>query len=340
MIDLHARRLPVVQAPMAGGPTTPELVAAVSNFGALGTLAGGYLSAEAFAEKLAATRALTAEPFAVNLFVPESTPADVAAAERYRERLIPLAERLGVEVPEVCDPGDDAFFEKIEALEASPVPLVTFTFGMPDLQVVKRLRAVGTAIGVTIASVEDAVMAFETGPEVLIVQGPAAGGHRANFDQSTIPDSLSLDQLLARILPLARVARASIIATGGIDTPERARSLLDAGADAVALGTAFLTVQEAGTRPPHREALLAGTRETVVTRAYSGRNARGLRNRFIDEFDLVAPASYPIVHFLTKPIRDASSDSPEYLNLWAGENYRSCRDETTEELLSRFSEAL
>jgi nitronate monooxygenase len=325
---------------MAGGPTTPELVAAVSNLGALGTLAGGYLSAEAFEEKLSATRGLTDEPFAVNLFAPEATAPDVPAAERFRERLLPLAERLGVEVPEVRVPGDDAFFEKLATLEASPVPLVTFTFGMPDHAVVKRLRAVGTAVGITVASVEDAVLAFEVEPEVLIVQGPSAGGHRANFDQAALPDQLSLDQLLARILPLARVARASIIATGGIDTPERARTLLDAGADAVALGTAFLTVRESGTRPPHREALLAGTRETVVTRAFSGRNARGLRNRFIDEFDLVAPASYPIVHFLTKSIRDASSDGPEYLNLWAGENYRSCRDETAEELLGRFAEAL
>lgn len=325
---------------MAGGPTTPELVAAVSQHGGLGTLAGGYLAAMKFDEQFAATRALTNEPFAVNLFAPEATAPDRAGAEHYRERLLPLAERLGVDLPVIGDAGDDDYAAKLDTLVATPAALVTFTFGLPQPEDVERLRRAGSAIGITVASVADATLALQLAPEMLVVQGPAAGGHRALLDQGATPDALPLEELLARIRPLAEAAGTRVVAAGGIDTPERARRLLDAGAAAVSLGTAFLTVREAGTRAVHREALLAGERETVLTRAFSGRVARGLRNRFIDEFDLLAPVSYPLVHFLTKPIRDASSDGPEYLNLWAGENYRSCRDETVEELLDRFADGL
>lgn len=340
VIELHERRLPLIQAPMAGGPTTPELVAAVSNGGGLGTLAGGYLSAAKLRDQLTATRALTNEPFAVNLFAPEATPPDRAGAEQYRARLLPLAKRLGVDLPAIAEAGDDDYAAKVDALVAEPLSLVTFTFGLPSADDIERLRGVGSAIGITVASVADAALALQLAPEILLVQGPAGGGHRAMLDQSAAPDTVPLEELLARILPRARAAGARVVAAGGIAAPERARRLLDAGAAAASLGTAFLTVREAGTRPVHREALLSGERETVLTRAFSGRMARGLRNRFIDEFDLVAPASYPLVHFLTKPIRDASSDGPEYLNLWAGENYRSCRDETVAELLRRFGEGL
>jgi nitronate monooxygenase len=324
---------------MAGGPTTPELVAAVCNAGAFGMLAAGYRSVEQLADDLAATRQLSSAPFGVNLFARESTAPQLEAAARYRERLVPLAERLGVGVADVANsPGDDHYAAKLDLLVEERVPFVSFTFGLPSADEMARLHDANIAVGITVAGLEDARAALALDPDFLIVQGPEAGGHRGTLDQAAAPDPHSLNRLFAEVLPLARAHGARLIAAGGISTPERARDLLAVGADAVALGTLFLTTHESGTRPRHREALLAGERETVVTRAFSGRNARALRNRFVDEFDLVAPASYPLVHYLTKPIRDASTDNPEYLNLWAGVNYRDCRDESVADLLARFTD--
>lgn len=338
---LPSTRLPVIAAPMAGGPSTPELVAAVSAAGGLGFLAGGYLSAEKLVAQIHRLRELTDAPFGVNLFVPEHDRPDTMALKHYARALAPLAERLGVESPHVPDFDDDAYPAKLELLLAEPVAVVSFTFGLPSAQTVRRLQEAGTAVVLSVASAEDAQAAAALAPDALTVQGAEAGGHRATLSMTAEPNTLGLDELLAAV---GAVTDLPLIAAGGIATPQRAAEVIGAGAAAVQVGTAFLTTQEAGTKPPHRRRLLeaaaAGCARTLVTRSFSGRPARALANIFTEQFDALAPAGYPHVHHMTSPVRAAAAraEDAEHLNLWAGTAHAACREESAGELVRRLAE--
>lgn len=334
------RPLPIISAPMAGGPSTPQLVAAVSEAGGLGFLAAGYLSPETMQAQIAQTRQLTAAPFGVNLFVPETERPEPQALEDYARALKPLAERLGAAPPTVGEFDDDAYPAKLEALFSDPVPVVSFTFGLPSRETVQELQQLGTAVVLTVSSAEDASIAAALDPDALAVQGAEAGGHRATLRMSAEPNTLGVLELLAQV---REVTELPLIAAGGIGTPARAAELIGAGAQAVQVGTAFLTTREAGTKPPHRRALLTAAAQngapTVVTRAFSGRPARALVNSFTEEFDALAPVGYPYLHHMTSPLRAAAAraEDAEHLNLWAGTSHASCREESAAELTRRFA---
>ncbi len=303
---------------MAGGPSTPELVAAVSAAGGFGYVAAGYLTPEALADLIRRTRELTDRPFGVNLFVPEVLPpVDISG---YADRLRPAAERLGATVPVPDWTDDDHWAEKIDLLCADPVAVVSFTFGLPTPATVERLHNAGTALIGTVTTVAEARTAVERGLDALCVQGPEAGGHRATHRIADQPEATPLPELLAATRAAVDVP---LVAAGGIGTAGQVRELLEIGATAVQVGTLFLLCPEAGTNPTHRAAF-AGGRDTVVTRAYSGRPARGLQNRFIEAHDAHAPAAYPQVNQLTGPLRKAAAAAGdvETLHLWAGTNYR------------------
>ncbi|MDO5501281.1 MAG: nitronate monooxygenase [Propionibacteriaceae bacterium] len=315
---LPQHALPIVCAPMAGGPSTPELVAAVSGGGGFGYLAAGYLTPDALAERIAATRQLTKRPFGVNLFVPEPVaPMDVSG---YAARLRADAERLDAEVGEPDWTDTDHWAEKVGLLCADPVAVVSFTFGLPDAHVAARLHAAGSVLVGTVTTVAEATAAVACGLDALCVQGPDAGGHRATHRITDEPDPTPLPKLLAAVRAAVDVP---LIAAGGIGTGAQARELLALGASAVQLGSLFLLCPEAGTNPTHRKALTR-KRATVVTRAYTGRPARGLRNRFIETHDAHAPAAYPQVNQLTGPLRKAAAAAgdADTLHLWAGTGYR------------------
>lgn len=338
---LDSLTLPLVQAPMAGGPVTPVLAAAVSNAGGLGSLAAGYLTATATEDLLRSYRTLSDAPVAVNVFVPEHHRAVAADLQAYRSALRSWADSQSIsgEVPAVPAHNDDEFDQKIAMLCRSRPELVTFTFGLPDSVTVARLQDVGVTVGVTVTSEEEAVAAATNGADVLIAQGIEAGGHRGQFDQSAAPLDISTSDLVQR---LAARTRLPIIAAGGIDGPEKAQALLDSGAIAVQIGTLFLTTEEAGTKPTHRAALLhaaADGASTVLTRVFTGRPARALANRFTAALDDRSVIGYPQVHFLTAGIRAAAAaaDDAELLNLWAGTGVRGCRQESVSALLARFS---
>ncbi|WAL41167.1 nitronate monooxygenase [Brevibacterium sp. BRM-1] len=334
MFSLAQLAVPVVQAPMAGGPVTPELAAAVCTVGGLGSLPAGYLSTAELAANIGALRALTERPFHVNLFVPEAVRSDPSAVADYARALRPLAEELGVEPPAPPQPTDDSYGEKLALLVADPVDLVSFTFGLPARADLDRLHGVGTACAATVTSAAEARAARALPIDALIVQGPEAGGHRAVHDQSAQPDSTALTDLVAQV----RASTAlPLVAGGGIADAGAAAAVLSAGADAVQLGTRFLTVAEAGTKPAHRAALLAGERATVLTRTYSGRPARGLRNRFIDRLSSAEVVGYPEVNTMTGPLRRAAGADPEIMNMWAGEGYRACREQTAAELMAELA---
>ncbi|MFY1621249.1 nitronate monooxygenase [Micromonospora sp. WMMD736] len=311
-------------APMAGGPSTPELAAAGSNAGALGFVAAGYLSAESLAERLTAARRLTAGPVGVNLFVPQPSAALPADIERYARDLSGEAQRYRVSLGEPRF-DDDGWAAKLGVVLDLRPQVVSFTFGLPSPGECARLRAAGITTVGTVTTVAEAGAAVSCGVDALVVQGPAAGGHRGTFDPAAPPAGAPLHELLRSVLTETDLP---VVAAGGLMTAEDIATVREAGVVAAQLGTAFLLADEAGSTPVHRAALRDPQfTETVVTRAFSGRYARGLRNRFITEHDGQAPLGYPEVHYLTSPVRAASvrSGDPQATNVWAGTGFRAAR---------------
>ncbi|GEE02055.1 oxidoreductase [Gordonia spumicola] len=323
--------VPVVGAPMAGGPSTPALTAAVSRAGGFGFHGGAYVSPDTLRDDVRATRALTDRPFGVNLFVPERVDVDATAFAAYRERLTPLADRVGVELPEQVAFTDDAFPAKIDVLVDERVPVVSFTFGLPDRAVIDRLHDAGIAVSSTVTSVDEARLAVEAGVDSLCAQGFSAGGHRAMFAIADADPRIDTLDLVAAVADLG----LPTVGAGGVGSADDVRAILDAGAVAAQIGTLLLRTREAGTRQAHKDAL-ADPRftRTVTTRAYSGRLARGLENEFIRANDGRAPSAYPQVNTLTGGIRKAASTDPDVINLWAGSGFRSARVATAADVIA------
>lgn len=325
--------IPVLAAPMAGGPTTPALVVAAASAGSLGLLAAGYRTPEALAEQIATVREAT-DTFGVNLFVPRPVPVDRVAYATYRESIRAEAAQVGADVPAEPVEDDDAWRAKLDLLVADPVPLVSFTFGIPDATDVQRLRRSGTVTAQTVTSVEEARAAEGAGVDLLVVQAPAAGGHSGTLTPERIPVDRPLPDLVAEV---AAAARAPLVAAGGIMTSAAVATALAAGAEAVAVGTALLLAPEAGTSPAHRAALLGPDRgPTLMTRAFSGRPARAIPNRFLAAHHGAAPSGYPAIHHLTSPMRRAAgaAGDPELVNLWGGAGYRLTRERPAAETLA------
>jgi nitronate monooxygenase len=317
--------VPVVGAPMSGGPGTPALAAAVSNAGGLGFLAGGYLSPERLADDIAAARAASTGPIGVNLFVPQPSVADYVQLDHYAEELDQLAEHYNVEVGRPHFGDDDSWQQKLEVLADVRPEVVSFTFGAPSPDVLRWFGALGILLFITVTSVYEAGVAIAAGADGLIVQGPSAGGHRGTFAPDMTPGTESLGELLDRISGAHDVP---LIAAGGLGTTEDVTDVLRRGAVAAQVGTALLLSDEASTNTAHRAALQNPQfSNTVVTRAFSGRYARGLENDFTRLLDAVAPLGYPEVNQMTTPIRRAAvaADDPHGTNLWAGTAYREAR---------------
>jgi nitronate monooxygenase len=322
---------------MAGGPSTPALTAAVASAGGFGFVAGGYLSPDALRAAVDATRAATAAPFGVNLFVP-SDPAASDALDRYRALLAPEADRLGVALGD-GHWDDDAYADKVDVVVSSGVHTVTFTFGCPSADDVERVHRSGATVGVTVTSPGQARAVAASGADYVVAQGTEAGGHQGGLDD-TAPNHTPLLELVAA---LRDESALPVLATGGVMTGGAARAALDAGAFAAALGTAFLCTPEAATSAVHRAALLEHRyRDTVITRAFSGRWARGLANRFALSYGDAAPRAYPEVHYLTRPLRAAarSAGDADVPNLWAGTGWRAVRAEPAATVVRRIAEAM
>ncbi len=291
---------------MAGGPSTVELARAVSDAGGLGFLAAGYRGAEHIRDEI---RDLRGRLFGVNLFVPGRAEVDDAAVAAYVSSLGPGAGEPRFD--------DDGWRAKLDVLrDEEPVPVVSFTFGCPPLCEVRSLQAHGSEVWVTVTSVAEARAARDAGADVLVLQGVEAGGHRGTWVDGD-GDGLPL-------LPLVREVLSSdvdrpLVATGGVADGAGVAAVLAAGAAAVQVGTAFMLAPEAGTHPAHREAV-ASDRPTALTRAFTGRLARGIVNRFMEEHP-DAPPAYPHIHHATAPLRAAARErgDAEGFNLWAGQ---------------------
>jgi nitronate monooxygenase len=309
-------QVPIVLAPLAGGPATVELAAAVSDAGGLGFLAAGYRTADDLREQMAA---MDGRRFGVNLFVPGAPSAPDAYAS--------YAERLGAE----GDVGaarfdDDDWDAKLAVLHEDPPPVVSFVFGLPSPDVIAALRTRGSEVWVTVTTPPEGEQARAAGADVLVAQGTEAGGHRGGFgDDHPGFGTLALVQLLD----------GPVVATGGITTGRGLAAVLAAGARAGAVGTGFLLAAEAGTSAAHREALASRT-PTRLTRAFTGRTARGLVNAFMERHDDHAPAAYPEVHYLTAPMRAAArkAGDADRINLWAGQAHALAREASAAEIVA------
>jgi nitronate monooxygenase len=332
---LDQLEVPIVQAPLAGGPSTPELAAAVSNAGGLGFVAGGYRAPEALAEVLARVRTLTDRPFGVNLFAASGTPADPETVRRYAAALRPLAERAGVALGEPRF-DDDWFDQKLALLLDDPPAVVSFTFGCPPAETIARVRLAGSAVWVTITDPDEAEQAVAAGADALVVQGVEAGGHRGSF----VDREARVDSGLLALLALVRArVNVPLVATGGIATGAGVAAVLAAGAAAAQIGTAFMRSPEAGTSAPHRAAL-ATSRPTGLTRAFSGRLARGIVNRLQAEHSAAAPLAYPEVHHVTAPLRahGRKAGDADVINLWAGQAHELAEERPAAEIVARLVE--
>jgi nitronate monooxygenase len=301
---------------MAGGPSTPALAAAVCEAGGFGFLAAGYRSAAEMRDEVEALRAQSSRPFGVNVFVPSTASVDLEAVGAYATRLAPLAEWAGVDLGEARFDDDD-FEAKCSALVEQPPAVVSFTFGCPETELIDELRRAGAEVWVTVTEADEALAATRAGADALVVQGVEAGGHRGSF----VDRPERVDYGLLVLLQLVRdEVELPLIASGGIVNGAAIAAVLAAGAAAAQLGTAFMLCPEAGTSPAHRAAL-ASARPTALTRAFSGRLARGIVNRFQADHSAGAPLGYPQVHHLTSPLRahGRKTGDEDVINLWAGE---------------------
>ncbi len=320
---LDRLRVPIVQAPLAGGASTPALAAAVAKAGGLGFLAAGYKRAEAVQEDLSALRALTNDRFGVNIFAAPAPPADAAIVSAYATGLEAEAERFAVQIGAPRHDDDD-LEAKLELVCRERVAVVSFTFGCPSPAVLDRLRAAGCETWVTVTSPAEAIEADRAGADALVVQGFEAGGHRGYFVDAGDSEDLGLIVLLRLV---RRAVALPLVAAGGIADGPSIAAVLAAGAAAAQIGTALMLTPEAGTAEAHRAALRSSD-PTGLTRAYSGRQARGVVNRFMREHGAEAPRAYPEVHHMTTPIRAAAraAGDPEAINLFAGQGHSLARD--------------
>lgn len=331
---LDTLEIPIVLAPLAGGPATIDLALAVSEAGGLGFLAAGYRTAADVREQVHAFRARSERPFGVNVFTPPPTATEPGIYASYVERLQLEASRAGVRLGEPRFDDDD-WAAKLAALSELAVPVVSFVFGCPAAAVIAALRARGASVWVTVTSPAEARQAEDAGADVLVVQGYEAGGHRASFSDG----EESAYGLLAALQLVGARAHVPLVAAGGVATGRGVAAALAAGARAVQIGTAFLRCPEAGTSTVHRAAL-ASAEPTALTRAFTGKPARGIVNRFMREYGDVAPSAYPELHHVTAPLRRAARDSgdPDVVNLWAGQSHELSSDEPARVVARRLTD--
>ena len=338
-----AIKRPLVVAPMAGGPSTPALATAAAHAGGLGFLAGGYLTSDGLDERMQTMAEQGGARYGVNLFAPQEVPTDPVSTKAvldYAELLKPAYRRFGLEMPTPQWDGTDRWDDKVatilRAVDAGYGPaVVSVTFGTPPADVVAFLQESGVEVWATVATVEAAKAAVANHVNALVVQGPAAGGHRATLRMDETPSTTPLPELLHDVASAIDTAETPLVAAGGLSDPGSVSHALEqTGVVAVSAGTAFLLADEAGTNSAYRAAVRKHREGTTsVTRAFSGRPARGIVNAFMSAYDSFAPASYPAVNSLTKPIRKAAigANDAGYLSLWAGEGLAFVRSRSTAE---------
>ncbi len=333
-------RYPIIQAPLAGGPGTPQLAAAISNAGGLGSLAGGYPQPEALRQAIAEMRALTDRPFAVNLALGGAAPGDPARLARARELLAPYRAELGLPPESPMPPEPPEFEELLDVVMGERVAAVSFIFGAPDTVYLDLLRDAGIVTFGTATHLLEAIVLEESGVDFIVAQGAEAGGHRGTFIGH--PEQ-GLVGILTLVPLLAKHIRVPIIAGGGIMDGRGIAAARILGAAGIQMGTAFLACPESGASPAYKALLSEGSEiATTLSRVFTGRVGRVLRNRLVNELhpheaDL---PGFPLQLFLTEELRQtaAERDLTDFMALWAGQGCHLSENRPAAELIAAWAE--
>ena len=329
---------PIIQAPLAGGGDTPDLVAAVCNAGGIGFIGAAYLAPPQIADAARAVRAKTSRPFGINLFAPLTAPEPPREPGPMLQRLAPFFAELGLPPPALPASTGAPFAEQLAVALDSGAAAFSVAFGLLPADAVAAVKARGMLLMGTATSVAEAVALEKAGVDAVVAQGSEAGGHRATFAGDF--DS-GLIGTMALVPQTADAVRVPVVASGGIMDGRGIAAALALGAGAVQLGTAFLTCEEAGVPEAYKAAILAASaQETRLTRAFSGRPARGIVNRFMTEIDRGGGVlAFPLQNALTRPMRAAAAKQgrAEYLSLWAGQGVGMARRQSAAELVARLA---
>jgi len=337
LTELLELSVPVIQAPLAGGGDTAGLVSAVSNAGALGFIGAAYLSPEQIIERGRTVRAQTSRPFGINLFAPAPVPsADDASVRKAVDAITPYFEELGIAAPTAPTLPASNFDDQLAACLESGAGVFSFTFGLLPGGAVEQIKRRNMMVIGTATTVKEAQALLATGVDAVVAQGSEAGGHRGTFGTEF---ELGMVGTISLVPQMADAVSVPVIASGGIMDGRGIAAALVLGASAVQMGTAFLTCAEAGVAAAYKDAILAATEEqTRITRAFSGRQARGIANRLLRDYeDKDAILPFPLQNALTRPLRTEATrqNRAEYLSLWAGQGVRMARRTSAAELIAR-----
>jgi len=329
-------RLPIIQAPMAGGSNTPEQIAACCNAGILGSLGAPYIEPDEIGKTLAAIRKLTDRPFNVNLFAPGWDTELKVQPEPMLDFLQPLYAELGSAVPKVPSRAMPVFEDQAELLIREKLPIVSVTMGLFPETVMQRLKANGTFIIGTATTVEEALALERSGVDAIVAQGAEAGGHRGAFATKNPGSPVGTMALAPQIVDAVRLP---VIASGGIMDGRGIVAALALGASAVQMGTAFLICKESGVPESYKQAMLnAREDETVVTNTFSGRYARAIENRYTREMlrQNLQPLPFPWQNAMTGPMRKVAGakNLPDLMAVYTGQGLRMLRPIPAAELVS------
>jgi nitronate monooxygenase len=340
MTELLKIEFPIIQAPMAGGVTTSNLVAEVSNSGGLGMMGAGYMTPDQIRDQIKEIKQLTTYPFGINLFVPNEftyTEKEIKAANDHLQPIykqLNLSDNVNLDIP-TSNHFFEKFDEQIQVVIDEKVPVCSFTFGIPSIEIIAKLKLHNSILMGTATTVEEAVEVEKLGMDMVVVQGSEAGGHRGNF---MADDEKSLVGLMSLIPQVVDHVSIPVIAAGGIMDGRGLMAAICLGANGVQMGTAFLTCIESGAHKVHKQAILhANEDQMVLTRAFSGKWARGIKNKFISDLKNHEDSlpDFPVQNTLTQHIRKAASsqNNPDYMSLWSGQSPRLAKNQTVEALM-------
>ena len=334
MFQFSQLKIPVIQAPMAGGPNTPELVSAVSNNGGIGSFGFAYSMPERIIDDLTTTRSRTNGPINANFFIFESIELPSSEIQSSALKILtelPILRDVPLSIPK------KPFFPDIniqlEAIWLNPTEILTFHFGIPSQSIIEKAHSLGISVGITATSPAEAIAIKEAGADFIVAQGIEAGGHRGTFNTNNNDADLALSILIGEIL---KVTDLPLIAAGGIMDGHDINEALTLGATAAQMGTAFLVCDESGITEQHRQFILREhSRKTSFTEAFSGRRAQGINNEFMRLMENKPILPFPIQNILTGPIRQLANklNNGEYQSLWAGKGYNRARQMTTHQFM-------
>ncbi|OEH92583.1 NAD(P)H-dependent flavin oxidoreductase [Bacillus solimangrovi] len=336
LLELLKIKYPIIQAPMAGGMTTTSLVSAVSNGGGLGNIGAGYMTANDLRVQIRDVKATTANPFGINLFVPEHVQYNESLADDSFTYMKPFRKQLELK-EEVVRHYDSNFEDQLQVILEEGASVCSFTFGLPNKGVIEALHQNGTVVIGTATTVVEAQEIERLGLDAIVVQGSEAGGHRGNFLHQT---DHSLIGLMSLVPQVADNVTIPVIAAGGIMDGRGVSAAMCLGAQGAQMGTAFLTCTESGANEVYKKAVLeANEDELILTKAFSGKFARGINNYFIEQMNLYDKElpPYPIQNTLTKGLRKEAGkqSNSDFMSLWSGQSPRLSRAISAQQLIEQ-----